>query len=130
MKKILVLFLLAILSCRAFAMDFDYIENLSYEDRIADYKFYYGMEEVWRLGESAIVNNMGKIIIDYSSKAKGILSNGLIAIIGDNGKIGFFNQKNHSKIVKYQNNLYYLTVIISQNFEIVNFLINLAILGS
>ncbi len=95
MKKAFVLFLLAtlIFTCTAFAMDFDYIENLSYEDRIADYKFYYGMEEVWRLGESAIVNNMGEIIIDYSSKEKGILSNGLIAIVGDNGKIGFYNQK-------------------------------------
>ncbi len=95
MKKTVISFvlLMSLIFMNVCAFDISYIENLDYEDRIGDYHFNKGLAKVSRLGETAIVNNLGKIIIDYSSKEKGLTPNGLIALVGDNNKIGFFNFK-------------------------------------
>ncbi len=95
MKKTIIslILLMAVLTLNVCAMDISYIDNSDYEDRVANYAFSNGLARVWRLGESAIVNYMGEVIIDYSSAEKAITPNGLIALLGENEKIGFFNAK-------------------------------------
>lgn len=51
-----------------------------------------GMTEVTtKEGLNAVINKYGQIVIDYTDKELGIAPNGLIAVLGDNDKIGFFN---------------------------------------
>lgn len=94
MKKTLisVILLICLFSLSVNAFEIFTVENSEFEDRLADYSFTHGLAKVWRLGESAIINNYGKIIIDYSDTEKAIAPNGLIAILGENEKIGFYNK--------------------------------------
>lgn len=95
MKKtiIVLILLLTVMNFSVCAMDVSYIEDADYEDRVAGYAFSNGLARVWRLGESAIVNYMGEVVVDYSPAAKTVTPNGLIALLGENEKIGFFNAK-------------------------------------
>ena len=93
MKKTIIalVLMLTVTSFSVCAMNVSYIAGTDYEDRVGGYAFSNGLARVWRLGESAIVNYMGDVIIDYSPTAKTITPNGLIAILGENNKVGFFN---------------------------------------
>lgn len=57
------------------------------------YKSFYGISEISNFGEYAIINKYGDIVVDFSSSPKKVAPNGLIAILGENNKIGFADQK-------------------------------------
>lgn len=89
MKKI-IFFLLVImlaLPLNAYAISVEWANVESYNAM----EFENGVRKVYDNGKTAIIDINGEIIIDYSENAKGIASNGIIGVLGDNGYIGFYN---------------------------------------
>lgn len=94
MKKNIAIFIsliILIFQFNSFALELHYVDEAGFEDRSESCVFENGVALVWKIGKSAVVNNYGRIIIDYSANPKAIMLNGLIAVRGENNKIGFFN---------------------------------------
>ncbi len=98
MKKLFfVVISFLMLSVNAYALELEYQIEPQYgysED------FYKGLAKVSKDGETAIINKDGEIIVDFSAGYKFVRANGLIMIVDENDKAGFFN-KNGEQVTDY-----------------------------
>ncbi len=91
MKKIFVLvFVVIFFGFNAYALELEYKIEPQYA---TGSDFYKGLARVYDGEKTAIINTDGNVIIDFSKNYKFIRANGLIMLVNEEDKAGFFNKR-------------------------------------
>jgi len=106
MKKLISLILMFIIcTASVCAMETEFKILPQYESCSG---FVKGLAYVAKGGKSAVINDSGEIIVDFSKSYKRIRKNGLIMIVGEDDKVAFFNKIGEA-VTEYEYSIEYIS---------------------